>query len=191
MIIRSIAGSAAAPHRSRGQALAEFALVLPILAILLFGTIQAGITFGSYNGLINSVREAARFGSVCIGDPVTVCGPSTRTYLTGTKIPGSVFGYKGTPTAMIEYQAYNTSTDVANPQWNLRIRVSGCANGTIFIPLIGYAFGLSDPTSFPLRAVETFRVEGNPAKNPPLGIAKDTDTPPADWTPAFGNGACK
>lgn len=170
---------------NRGQALAEFALVLPILAILLFGTIQLGIVFGAYNGLINSVREAARYGSVCIGDPVIVCGPNARTYLTDQKIPGSVFGYKGSATATIEYQAYNTSSDVAKPQWNLRIRVSGCATSTIFIPLVGNALGLTDPSSLPLRAVETFRVEGNPSKVAPAGIAVDPG-----WTAANGNGTC-
>ena len=70
-----------------GQAVPEFALVFPLLALLLFGTIQMGIIFGSNNGLINSVREAARFGSVCIGPPAS-CGPATQTYLTTQKIPG-------------------------------------------------------------------------------------------------------
>ena len=170
---------------SRGQTLAEFAIVLPVLSLLLFGTIQFGMIFGGNNGLINSVREAARFGSVCIGPPAT-CGPSTQAYLTGQKIPGSVMAYKGVPTAKVEYQTYLDSS--TTPMWNTRIRVSGCVSSIIFIPLIGNVLGLSDPSGFPLKSVETFRVEGQPSAVPPAGIAKDTDSPA--WTVAPGSGTC-
>jgi hypothetical protein len=167
--------------RSRGQSVVEFALVLPILFLLLFGTIQFGLIFGANNGLINSVREAARFGSVCIG-PTAACGPGTQTYLTAQKIPGSVMAYKGTPVAKIEYQAYQDSSTPV--MWNTRIRVSGCVTSIVFFPLIGNALGLADASAFPLRSVETFRVEGQPSAAAPAGIAQDPS-----WTVAAA-GAC-
>ena len=168
-------------ERPRGQALPEFALVLPLLALLLFGTIQFGIIFGGYIGLINSVREAARFGSVCIG-PTTTCGPSTESYLRTQKIPGSVMAYKGTPVAKVEYQAYQDgSTPV---MWNTRIRVSGCVTSIVFIPLIGSVLGLADVSAFPLKSVETFRVEGQPSVAVPAGLPPD-----GSWTVAAA-GAC-
>ena len=176
-------GSRSLPHllRPRGQALPEFALVLPVLALLLFGTIQFGIIFGSNNGLINSVREAARFGSVCIG-PIATCGPSTQSYLTTQKIPTSVMAYKGTPIAKVEYQAYQDSSTPV--MWNTRIRVSGCVTSIVFIPLIGNVLGLADTSAFPLKSVETFRVEGQPSATAPAGIAQDPS-----WTVAAA-GAC-
>ena len=42
----------------------EFALVLPILALLLFGVIQFGITFNNYLTLTDAVRAGARQGAV-------------------------------------------------------------------------------------------------------------------------------
>jgi Flp pilus assembly protein TadG len=48
----------------RGQAMTEFALVLPILALLLFGVIQFGITFNNYLTLTDAVRAGARKGAV-------------------------------------------------------------------------------------------------------------------------------
>lgn len=42
----------------------EFALVLPILAILLFGVIQFGIVFNHYITLTDAVRAGARKGAV-------------------------------------------------------------------------------------------------------------------------------
>jgi Flp pilus assembly protein TadG len=51
-------------RNERGQALTEFALVLPILALLLFGVIQFGIAFNNYITLTDAVRAGARKGSV-------------------------------------------------------------------------------------------------------------------------------
>lgn len=51
-------------HRSRGQALAEFALAVPIFAILLFGIIDVARMVYAQNTLNNAAREAARAISV-------------------------------------------------------------------------------------------------------------------------------
>jgi Flp pilus assembly protein TadG len=48
----------------RGQTLTEFAIVLPILALLLFGVIQFGIAFNNYITLTDAVRAGARKGAV-------------------------------------------------------------------------------------------------------------------------------
>jgi Flp pilus assembly protein TadG len=50
--------------RERGQALVEFALVLPILATLILGVIQFGIVFHDYLALADAVRTGARQASV-------------------------------------------------------------------------------------------------------------------------------
>ncbi|HEV2712023.1 MAG TPA: TadE/TadG family type IV pilus assembly protein [Gaiellaceae bacterium] len=42
----------------------EFALVLPLLVVLLFGIIQFGITFNNYITLTDAVRAGARKGAV-------------------------------------------------------------------------------------------------------------------------------
>ena len=42
----------------------EFALVLPLLVLLLFGIIQFGITFNNYITLTDAVRAGARQGAV-------------------------------------------------------------------------------------------------------------------------------
>lgn len=56
----------------RGQSLTEFALVLPLLVVLLFGIIQFGITFNNYISLTDAVRAGARKGAVArhLDDPV-------------------------------------------------------------------------------------------------------------------------
>lgn len=48
----------------QGQTLVEFALVLPLLALLLFGVIQFGIVFNNYIDLTDAVRAGARKAAV-------------------------------------------------------------------------------------------------------------------------------
>jgi Flp pilus assembly protein TadG len=50
--------------REQGQTMTEFALVLPLLALLLFGVIQFGIVFHHYVTLTDAVRTGARLGAV-------------------------------------------------------------------------------------------------------------------------------
>ncbi len=52
------------PHRVAGQALAEFALVVPIFLLMLFGLIEVGRYIYLNNAFNAAAREGARFGSV-------------------------------------------------------------------------------------------------------------------------------
>ena len=48
----------------RGQSLTEFALALPILALLLFAVIQFGIVFNNFVTLTDATRAGARKAAV-------------------------------------------------------------------------------------------------------------------------------
>ncbi len=48
----------------RGQELVEFALILPLLLLFLFGIIEFGIAVYRYNAIANIGREVARYGSI-------------------------------------------------------------------------------------------------------------------------------
>ncbi|MGI9648160.1 MAG: TadE/TadG family type IV pilus assembly protein [Acidimicrobiia bacterium] len=52
-----------------GASLLEFALVLPILAALLLGTVTAALAFSNSLSLNNAARETARFGATLPVDP--------------------------------------------------------------------------------------------------------------------------
>ena len=59
----------------------EFALVLPILALLLFGVIQFGLVFNNYITLTDAVRAGARKGAVArrLDDPTGAIVQTVRT----------------------------------------------------------------------------------------------------------------
>lgn len=52
------------PRSERGQDLAEAALVLPILVVLILGIIQFGLLVFNYNSISNMAREGARYASI-------------------------------------------------------------------------------------------------------------------------------
>jgi len=51
-------------RRSQGQGLTEFALILPLLLLLMLGIIEFGYVFTVYSGLFNAAREGTRYGVV-------------------------------------------------------------------------------------------------------------------------------
>lgn len=47
----------------RGAVAVEFALILPIVVMLLFGTLSAGLVYSDHLAVTNAAREAARYGA--------------------------------------------------------------------------------------------------------------------------------
>jgi Flp pilus assembly protein TadG len=56
-------------RNQQGQTITEFALVLPVLALILFAVIQFGIVFNNYITLTDATRAGARKAAVSRQDP--------------------------------------------------------------------------------------------------------------------------
>ena len=56
-----------------GAAVVEFALVMPILALIIFGIIDFGRAFYTVNNIISAVREGARYGAI-LSTPTSTAG---------------------------------------------------------------------------------------------------------------------
>ena len=65
-------------RNERGQSLVEFALILPVLVLLLVGTFDLGHVVWTNDALANAAREAARYAIVHGGSESTPCpvGPA-------------------------------------------------------------------------------------------------------------------
>ncbi len=63
----------------------EFALVLPVLALLLFGIIQFGIVFNNYVTLTDATRAGARKAAVAghLASPTSACVAAVRASASG------------------------------------------------------------------------------------------------------------
>jgi len=157
---------------ARGQALAEFALIAPILFLLIFGVIQVGLIMASQNGLVNGVRDATRKAATYrINEESfngtsfpTICGNVT-TQLTddlSTSIPGF-------DAANLSHTiAYEWKQDPDSSQWFLVAHIAASYRNVLYVPLVSvlldFADGLNDDR-LRLDASEQMRVE-NPALAP-------------------------
>jgi Flp pilus assembly protein TadG len=65
-------------RRRLGQALPEFALVLPLILLILFGAIELGRAVYIYNTLANAARQGARVAAVNQKEGSGQCNPLDR-----------------------------------------------------------------------------------------------------------------
>jgi Flp pilus assembly protein TadG len=62
--------------RTSGQELIEFALILPIFALIIFGIFDLGRAVYYYSAMSNAAREGARYGSIHLEEAdldTTIC----------------------------------------------------------------------------------------------------------------------
>jgi Flp pilus assembly protein TadG len=95
----------------RGAAAVEFALVLPLLLLIVFGLIQYGFYFWSMQGGSSAAREAARRAAV--GQP-SDCS-AFRTYVKAR------IGQTGDTSTAVITKSYKTVAGVAQPAANVQV----------------------------------------------------------------------
>ena len=96
--------------RNAGQELVEYALILPVLLILLYGIMEFGRVVMTYNTLANAAREGARKGIVYMApgqpDPVIImCGAAqhlTVGLVPQPTCPGEIQPLRTSPVSRVE-----------------------------------------------------------------------------------------
>lgn len=79
----------------RGAALVEFALILPLVAMITFGMLTAGMAYNHKMDLTHAAREGARYGAtVPLGQctPTSNCGGMTWAQLVQSVVAERSFG---------------------------------------------------------------------------------------------------
>jgi Flp pilus assembly protein TadG len=133
-----------ARHRTRGQSLVEFALVIPVFFLVLAGTIQLGIILWGQNTLNQLARDTGRYAA-------TLC-PGQEA-LAQTRF-GTLFAQAGgpwrNPTSSVVYSGA-CPADNATQTW---VTVTGSIDVPIFFALV--------PVNGHLSTATEFRVEPKP-----------------------------
>jgi Flp pilus assembly protein TadG len=125
-------------RQQRGVAIVEFALVLPMILLMIAVTTEFGRAIYQYGILAKSVRDAARYLSV----------QTPGTHMTEARnlvVYGNVAG-TGTPLAI-----GLTTANVPNPTWQdagtlplittVTVQVSGYTFNSMFGSVLGHTFG--------------------------------------------------
>jgi Flp pilus assembly protein TadG len=104
----------------RGQALTEFALVLPMFALFVFGVIQLSLIFVAYYSETTMTRLTARW--LAVNKDATDL--QVAQYVQGAMLPGLV---TGTPTLVT---AGSSTTDTTYTVGDMTVQFSPCYNAT-------------------------------------------------------------
>lgn len=120
----------------KGQSMAEFAVVLPILVVFLFGVIQFGITFNNYVTLTDAVRAGARTAAVARQDADPVGEATTMVRNSATNLNQS-----------------NLNVSVAS-DWQSGDNVTVTATYPYSISLLGWVVSSGSLTSTTTERVE-------------------------------------
>ena len=163
--------------RPRGQALVEFAIVLPILALLLLGIIQFAFIFAAQIGVTNAAREAARIAAVSPTADNTQAGTNAQnvylrlTNTTNGLLKQNVFAFgsanivRSTDIAAVTgytQVCYRDDAAAAAGEFTVFVKVQAVYRHPIFIPLLGALLdgidGVSDG-GLRIATAEKMRVE--------------------------------
>jgi Flp pilus assembly protein TadG len=106
-------------REERGQSAVEFALVLPVLALVVFGCLKLGMAFFTYEQVASAANAGARAAAVNHGaDPTSAARAAARslaptasltdsqiavTYVSTASPPGAAWSYPCTVTVTVTY----------------------------------------------------------------------------------------
>ena len=152
------AAVSACPPRVRcrddgGATFIEFALLLPFVAVMVFGTVDLGRAFMLRTRLTNMAREGAFYGSTHPTD-IVGCSPNSITSVAQGEDP-AVTGSTVTVTNGITGVAIANNCGGASPQTNLRLRVRVSAPMTILTPMVGAIVGNTVTVGSKMEVVAT------------------------------------
>ena len=166
------------PGRSdqSGQALSEFALVVPVFFLIVFAVIQFGILLGGQIGMTNGTREAARYASTL----PNATGVQVMFELTTRALPKAIPGYRplnlvvGPTSTSVRFCSFaNPNNTVAYPSFSRKVRVTTVYEHALFVPFVGVIVDAIDGNSdgaLTARVTEEMRVE-NPRLTTNGGLA--------------------
>ncbi|MDO8485960.1 MAG: pilus assembly protein [Candidatus Limnocylindrales bacterium] len=123
---------------TRGQSLVEFALVLPVFLLLLFGVIDGGRAIFAYNQMSQVTRAVARVASTTCFETTPACDETTGSIATSIASQGA--GYQSPVTWTVQCVDPETGS----------IRTSGsniCMVGDLVRVSIAASFSLLTPVA--------------------------------------------
>jgi len=123
------------PNMEAGQSMVEFALILPILLLMVLGVVDFGRAFFTYEALANAAREGARY--CALNAPATI-GTQNRVQ---NELEGSVPGL-----------VIATTTCATDPGSGQPVTVKAAATFSPITPRIGSLFSGTSGADCPSKA---------------------------------------
>lgn len=170
------------PRHARGQALVEFAIILPILLLVIGGIVQFGMLFWAQNTLTQIARDTGRWAATQQLSPCNSGGAAVVTQANSIAMNSSLIGYtsglwNGAGTAYPTTPRPQEGVEIAwtepsgtlladdcppidnSTPWFVTIRVNHSVD--VFFPGMGFICG-SGATQCYLSSTTQFRMEPAP-----------------------------
>jgi Flp pilus assembly protein TadG len=134
-----------ARRRQRGAALVEFAICLPVLAMLALGIVDLGRAYSLAEQARSAAREAAFYAASHPGQlrdvPNTACADPANATWRGANAGAGSFAFAFSPDLANRLTDCNPSPMPAGLQAGQPLRVTATTKLTLFTPLIGAITG--------------------------------------------------
>jgi Flp pilus assembly protein TadG len=128
----------------RGQSAVEFALVLPVLALVVFACLKLGLAFFSYEQVASAANAGARAAAVNHGaDPTSAARAAARSLAPTASLPDSQIAV-----------TYTSTASPAGPAWSYPGTVTVTVNYPLTFSILG-----EFPQVYNLSATSTKRLE--------------------------------
>ncbi len=127
-------------RRSRGQSVAEFAVVLPIMLLILAGAVDLGRAFYAYVAVENAAKEGAFYGArhpMCAGSSSTCPDPLNVRWI----VENEAANLKDRSGA----SELTTQAACRTPAGALVQPINDCVNGNIYVVQVTHTFRLVTP----------------------------------------------
>lgn len=126
-------------RRSRGQALVEFALAIPIFLVLLFGLVDIGRLVYVNNAISQAAREGARYGAVQGRSATAAARTDVRTH--------TISVLAAVPQPAVSVSCERAGASVGACRTNDVLVVSVSSPVAMFTPVIGQLVGTVNVSS--------------------------------------------
>jgi Flp pilus assembly protein TadG len=149
-------------RRARGQALVEFALVVPVFLLITFAIIQLGLLLGGQNALVNAVRETARYASTyrvsTASEAASACTQVQDFMLSDAKGLLSIPGFD--PSRVTSEAVTYSWIQSPDTTYFVQIRVSVAYSFPLYVPIVASLLDNAAPhQSAKLAGQEEMRIE--------------------------------
>jgi Flp pilus assembly protein TadG len=142
----------------RATAVVEFAIIFPLLIILIFGMVDFGRAFFLRNNLVAAVREGARMGATPLTGCASTAAIRTRVRQYVTAFGGTTLTDAQIPVAYLYTDGTTSNCSSGTQATNVRVSISGYA----FTPITPVMSLLGRTGTTNINVSATYRWESSP-----------------------------
>jgi Flp pilus assembly protein TadG len=179
------------PKKNKAQAMVEFAIVLPILLLLLYGILEAGRLLFIYSTIVTASRQAVRYGSATGEGSSTVpryqdcagirLAAQRVDYLNSFSDDDIIISWDDGPTDLTPtiFCAVGSPSDTSFAPTNNNTRLNVTIDGD-YLPIVPRIVGFLERS----ETSASGPITAQSARTILVSVSIFVTAPPSDWTPS-------